>query len=324
MKKIDILDRKILFELDQDSRQSASKIGKKLKTNKNVINFRINKLVEEGVIRQFVTMISPSNLGLKPYKFYLQLQNLTKDKERTIEEIGQKLPVYWMARVSGKWDLIIGVLAKSQKDLNKIKQELLKILNDNIVNKTFSMVTEAPQYYRNYLIETKEISKVKYWIGDSNTKIIDKKDYEIIKIMAENSRIQIIELAKKVKLNVKTVIKRTKKLEKEGVIYDYRISLNLNKMGYKYYKCFLTLKNSDNKRLKEFLEYCQSNKNIIHLIECVGDWDYEPEIEAESDEKFYEIINEIREKFKDIFREIETINIIKEYNYVCLPCAIIQ
>jgi Lrp/AsnC family leucine-responsive transcriptional regulator len=318
--KIDNLDKKILYELDRNSRQSASQISKKLRVHKNVINFRINRLVERGVIRQFVTIISPSVLGLIPCKIYLQLQNLIEEKQKDIIQFIEKLPLYWAAKVSGRWDVIIGVLVKDMKEFNEIKNKILEKFGDDITNKTISILVEAPYYYREYLIEDKNKKmEIKYWIKEVKKEKIEDKDIEILRLLADNSRAPIIEISEKVGLTVKTIISRIKTLEKSGIISDYRISLNLDKIGYEFFKCFIALKKADQKRINDFIDYCGLNKNVIHLVECVGDWDLEPEFEIESFEKFQQQLSEIRNKFSDIIRSIETINILEEYSYVCLP-----
>lgn len=316
--KIDNLDKRIIYLLDRNSRQSASEIGKKLRVHKNVVNFRINKLVEKGIIRQFVAMISPSVLGLIPCKVYLQLQNFDEKRQKEIISFIQTLPLYWAAKVSGRWDFIIGVLVKDFQEFNEIKQKILNNLGKDIIKKDISILVEAPHYYRDYLTDSKT-NEIKYWIKSTKKQEFDEKDVEILKILSKNCRTPIVDLSDKLKINVKTCINRIKNLEKKGVIYDYRISLNLEKIGYRFFKCFISLKKADKKRLNEFLDYCHENKNIIHLVECVGEWDFEPEFEIESFEKFLEQLSEIRNKFNDIIKTIETLNILEEYSYVCLP-----
>ncbi|HJX50672.1 MAG TPA: winged helix-turn-helix transcriptional regulator, partial [Candidatus Nanoarchaeia archaeon] len=247
---IDSLDRKILYELDHNSRQSASQISKKLRVHKNVINFRINRLIEKGVIRQFVTIISPSVLGLIPCKIYLQLQNLTDEKQKSIIQFIQKLPLYWAAKVSGRWDFILGVLVKDIKEFGDIKNRVLEKFGEDITNKTISILIEAPYYYREYLTEDKSKKmEIRYWLKESRNEKLDYQDIEILRLLANNSREPIVEISEKVKLTVKTVISRIKSLEKSGIIADYRISLNLDKIGYRFFKCFISLKNADKKRI---------------------------------------------------------------------------
>jgi len=62
--------------------------------------------------------------------------------------------------------------------------------------------------------------------------MIDEKDLKIIKLLQENSRIPYTELAKKVGISDVAVIKRIKKLEKQGVIRKYTIVIDPKKLGY--------------------------------------------------------------------------------------------
>lgn len=319
MEQIDLLDRKILYELGHNSKQSASKIARKCRVHRNVVNFRINKLLEKGIIKQFVAIISPSALGLTPYKFYLQLQNFTEEKEKQIIELIKTMPVYWAAKVSGRWDFIIGLLVKNSQELNELKLKILSELGNDITNKSLSMLVEAAYFYREYFLDEKEFSPIRYWIRKAENNKIDKKDIEILKILANNSRKSVLDISKKLNISVKTVMTRIKNLEKKEIIADYMISLNLENIGYKFFKCFISLKKANKLDIKRFTEYCRTNKSIIHLVECVGDWDLEPEFEVKSYEAFYKIVSDIREKFGGIIKNIETIDIIKEYSYVCLP-----
>jgi len=317
--KLDLLDKKILYELDRNSRQSAAEIGKKVRAHRNVVNFRINKLIERGIIREFVTIISPSIMGLVPYKIYLQLQNFTETKEKKILELIRELPVYWAAKVSGRWDFIIGLLVKSPGELNEIKLKILNTIGEDIVNKSISVLVEAPYFYREYLLETKHPAEIKYWIKSLEENKLDQKDSQLLKILAKNSRASILDLSKKLNLSVKTIISKIRRLEKMKVIADYRISIDLEKIGYKFFKCFISLRKASKEDVQKFIDYCHANRNITTLVECVGDWDLEPEFEVESSEQFNKIILDIRNKFSSIIKTIETIDIIKEYSYICIP-----
>ena len=57
MLKLDLKERKILYELDNNSRQSFTKIGKKVGLHKNVVAYRIKRMKKIGVIRFFYTVI---------------------------------------------------------------------------------------------------------------------------------------------------------------------------------------------------------------------------------------------------------------------------
>ena len=53
-------NKKILKLLDLDARQSNIQIAKKLRVSKNVVNYNINKLEEDGLIKGYNTIVDAS------------------------------------------------------------------------------------------------------------------------------------------------------------------------------------------------------------------------------------------------------------------------
>jgi DNA-binding Lrp family transcriptional regulator len=60
IEKLDLKDRKILYHLDLDSRQSFAQIDKKTGLHK-VVALRVKKLQEKGIIRNFLHLLIPQN-----------------------------------------------------------------------------------------------------------------------------------------------------------------------------------------------------------------------------------------------------------------------
>ena len=53
MIKLDAFDRKILEELIENSREQVSTIAKKVRLRRENVNYRINRLVRLGLIKEF-------------------------------------------------------------------------------------------------------------------------------------------------------------------------------------------------------------------------------------------------------------------------------
>ena len=105
--KIDIKDRKILYSLDRNARQSYSSIGRQVELHRsNVIN-RIEKLKKQDIIFNFPTYVDISKLGYNIYRYYFIFQYLTQDiKSNIIKEL-----------VDSKYSLFV-VTAEGQIDLS--------------------------------------------------------------------------------------------------------------------------------------------------------------------------------------------------------------
>src|SRR3989338_9168493 len=104
--ELDLKDRKILFELDVDARQSLAEIGKKVGLSKEVVNYRINRLMEQGIIKGFYARIDASRVGFAVFRTFLRLQDITPEKEKEmIDYIVAKKPIGWCITVQGNWDI---------------------------------------------------------------------------------------------------------------------------------------------------------------------------------------------------------------------------
>ncbi|MFA7576414.1 MAG: winged helix-turn-helix transcriptional regulator, partial [archaeon] len=73
---LDLKDRKILYELDLNSRQPNVAIGKKVFLSKDSVSYRINKLIENKIITGLITRINATKLGYSFYNVFLKYQNI--------------------------------------------------------------------------------------------------------------------------------------------------------------------------------------------------------------------------------------------------------
>jgi DNA-binding Lrp family transcriptional regulator len=81
MYNLDVKERKILYQLDIDSRQSFRSIGRKVGLSKDVVSSRVKKLQENGVIRQFYPIINPMRMGYTWLRLYFLSVYNSEDQE---------------------------------------------------------------------------------------------------------------------------------------------------------------------------------------------------------------------------------------------------
>lgn len=124
--KLDKKDKKILSVLDKNARFSIADISRKTGIQRDSVLYRINKLKKLGAIRFFHTVLNPSILGYEIYSFvFFRLQNLTIEKEKTfITYLKNNSNIVYVAKTTGKWDLVINIAAKNLKQFDEILQSL--------------------------------------------------------------------------------------------------------------------------------------------------------------------------------------------------------
>jgi len=145
---------------------------------------------------------------------------------------------------------------------------------------------------------------------------LDGKDKKIIRELQENCRQTIAEIAKKTKLARDVVVYRIKKLEQEGVIKQHHTMLDHSKLGYPLYAHVLfslyNIKPEEEERLVGFL---QKHKNIIYVAKNSGKYDFTIGVCAKNYKEFDNIVREIRQKFANAIKDIESLPTVEEFKF---------
>lgn len=290
---LDKLDQKLIQELFRNSRASNSELGKKLLASKEVINYRISRLLNEGIIKKIIPLVNYSRLGYTIYR--IQLKFNFKDKEKWPSFFKTIPQTSWMVELQGNWDLVVLFWIKNNLEffqiVNKIKQEfgantqeMLITMVDSIYNLPPNFLSEQPK---------KEPFYYKLEISKEPPVDLDELDFAIIKELMGNGRIPILELARKIHSSATNVNYHLSKLIKNKVIIAFIPVIDHTKLGLTHFKITLNLVNPAQKnQLKEFLLNSQS---VIYITESYGSYDLEFEV--------------ITWKINDLFNLLEQISI---------------
>lgn len=252
-------------------------------------------------------------------KFYLQLSGFRKEIENEMDNhLLSDKRISWVAKCEGRWDLMIGVYVESLNQLDAIKKDFFKKYEKYITAYDIVFLVEGYTSQRTYLLNKKSTpQKIEKFIGAQKVEL-DKKDKQIINLIANNARFDYLDIAKKLDLNIKTVQKRIKELEDNGIIQGYVTFLDPKTIGYNFFKLCIYLQNYQTK-FNSFLRYCMELPNVIHIIESLGPWEIELEIETENLEDFYNLTHQIRNDFSDIIKKTESVIISDEMKLDFFP-----
>lgn len=116
---IDDLDKKILNFLQNDARLSFVKIAKQLDVSEGTIHLRVRKLIEEGVIKGFYTIVDPDKIGL-PIRAFIGLQADPSLYESILKKLSEINGVYGIYDVTGEFSALIDVKVGSKKELTEL------------------------------------------------------------------------------------------------------------------------------------------------------------------------------------------------------------
>jgi len=306
--KLDKVNRRILAELDKKCRIPTTMLAKIVRKSRQTVEYRIRQLIENGVIISFNASINPHKIGYKLYKIYLKLRNIPREKKRLFEYLKSCPITYWMGECSGTWDLIFAVFCKSDYEFFRFKNELISKFNKIIVEEWGQSLIDVKQYPKMYF--TNEVSEPTIFAGDVIDNKLDELDYAILGVIVNNGRISIAELAEKVKSTPIVVKRRLERMEQKGIIIQYRIGIDLNKLGLELYKAIFTLDRYTKEDETKLLSYISQLPNVHYLINNM--WSLELEVVVSNYKEYYEIIEHIKEEFSQVIRTVDSVLMITD------------
>lgn len=319
--KLDKKDKEILYELDKNSRITSSRIAKKLKLSKDIVQYRIKKMQQLGVIHKFLTILDTAKLGYTTYKFLIKLQNISPRKEKQmIKYLVNHKHTQYVVTTQGIYDIIINVLASSPDELTNVLNEINQHYGKYIAQKDMLIMVKTFFFYRDYLVDksSHELRKNVFFGSKPGSIELDEINRKMVRLLGKNARISLIDMAKQVELSSDTVLKRLKKLEQNQIIQNYVMIPNTEKIGYLFYKVLLKFNNNESSE-QTFFQFCKEHKHIWWWSKSIGIADAEINIDVESEEEFKKILNDIKMRFHTVIRELTPIKITQTYKFNLYP-----
>jgi len=326
MANLDLKDRKILYQLDLNCRQSNSQIGKKVGLSKQVVDYRIKKLQDEDFIQNYFTVIDSYKLGYDVYRYYLTFQNITTDKKKEIIDYFVKYKNSWVVvTLRGLYDLSLVLWVRNIPEFYNFWDKTNDLYGDYFAEKIFSIYAVAHCYPSSYLL-IKEYQNNNELKNDRNTFQItggkkqikiDNLDYKLLNEIAINARIPLIDLANKIECSSQTTNNRIKNLMKNGIIQAFRTNIDIYKLNFQGFKVDLFLKESSKR--KKIWNYLKLNPYITFINTSAGYADIEIEFVIENSEKLIEIIEEVINKFPNAIKKYLYYSSSNFHKIQCLP-----
>jgi DNA-binding Lrp family transcriptional regulator len=315
--RIDVIDRRILLELDKDCRQSDKSIGRKVGKSREAVRYRIKQLEKNGVIDGYITTINPNKFGYHLFKIFLQVANIEEERQRLIQYLETGESVYWMGQTEGNWDMIFATYAKDQVEFFEIKNDLLTRFRNIIVKMATGELVDVRQYPKNFLLpdEFKRASdwdKTLLWGGVTAYNELDAVDKRIILLLSNNARMSVVELAGRVNTTAAIVMTKLKNLEQKNILQAYRVALDLNKLGLQFFKAIIYLKQLPPDRKATLYEYVRNHPKMVYLIRTFTPWELELEFVVESYQECNGIVSALRAEFADVINNYELVIVYKE------------
>ena len=218
MKELDLIDQKILYELDLNARISAAELAKKLRKSKETINFRLNRLLSKQYLKGFYTVLNTSKLGWFYYKVYLNLRSTTPEKEQEmLIYLQQQDYVSYLASTSGSHDCIFLIMVHSPVEMSQFMNLFLGEFGEIIQEKEMVAFLTVHRFNQKFLYSGK-IQKDFFYPIEIQNYSLEELDKQILNLLKNQARMSLTQMAQELNVDYKVISYHLKKLEKEKII----------------------------------------------------------------------------------------------------------
>jgi DNA-binding Lrp family transcriptional regulator len=321
MVDLDLKDRKILYQLDLNCRQSNAKIGKKVGLSRQVVEYRIKRMEDEGVITGYTTHINSFNLGYQVFRIYIKFHDTSEEKKQEIIKYFTDYKNTWVINsVKVPIDLAIVLWVENINKFYSFWSKTLQSYEKYFEKYESSIYVKSIDYKKSYLIKDEKDSndrKLYDTTFQGKSLKIDNVDYHILNELAQNARVSLIDLAKKLECSSQKVGYRIKELHNNNIIQGFRIHINYKKIGLNHFKIDIYLKQF--KSRDSIIHYLEKQPYFTVLNVSIGWADIEPEFVVDNVENLLEILEDINKKFPNVIRRQVFWIIGKNHKFRWLP-----
>lgn len=305
---IDLKDRKILYQLDLNCRQSNAQIGKKVGLSRKVVDYRIKRMEDAGIIRYYWTAIDTFILGYQVFRIYLKFQNITlKIKNDLINYFVNYKNSWAVITPKTPVDFVAIIWVNSVSEFYHLWNKIVEKYDDYFSFKNISNIVQVVAFDKSYLLSEKDEnierpSLYEIKIADEIVKL-DRIDYEILNELAIDARIPLIDLAKKLNCSSQNTKYRIDNLIKKGIIKAFRVYLNYSKIGLHFFSIDVYLKKHDQKN--KIISYFKRKTCLEYYQNDIGWADIGFQVVLKNTDTLLELIDEFNDNFSDSIKKHE-------------------
>ena len=316
MIKLDLKDRKILFYLIKNSRQSLKTIGRNVGMSKELVSYRIRRLIKNKIINNFSIVINFEKLGYSLMQTHYKFININPTiKEEIIDFLVTNKNTMYVSLIEGTNDLQVDFYMGKPHEFESLLDEIREKYHQYVSFKSSRLPIRAEFYDYTFLLD-KTIPKTKIinWIWGQSLLCIDDLDFKILLQLSKDSRMPIKNIANNINSTVSTVNYRINQLEKQMIIARYSVNIDWSKIGYRWFHLQISLR--DYSKKNQIINHMRNNPNLIRIFKFLNiDVDLHFTLLLQNMQQLRNIIEDISTRFPNSINDYIFYSTFKVYKY---------
>lgn len=319
---MDKLDQEILKLLVLNPRQSQPQLAKQLRTSREVLAYRINKLKREGLLMYYFNFLDVFKVGNFSWYYILIKHNLSQEEEEQLVHLLKENPIYNTGYpVLGGYDFSLSCIVRDKETI----YDLIAAINDVFRQKIskcniFELIEQ--HYFYGHFMGIDYIKNDHFVIKQTEQIMLDKIDIAVVKSLFTAPR-KGMELANELDLSIDTVRKRTKKIY-DGKILNSFAEINFRKLGYLSYEYVAIVRALDAGLRKKIISYAKMHNSFREVFFSIGEYNVLANLIVKDAEQLKIVLTEFKKIISDQLLDDKLLLVYpEEERYIGNPLKII-
>jgi DNA-binding Lrp family transcriptional regulator len=267
--------------------------------------------------RQVITPIPFINLHLLGYSIYHLFFTVGGEKrgqqDALIKSLVSSPSVLWVGEFGGEFQYGVGVCGKRLPPLIEFLTTLSSKHGAIFHDKAVSLQVSSTIFPRRYLSNKRfSVSPITVTFDKKEVVDIDALDSKILSGLTTYGHLSHRQLALTLQVPLSTLELRLQKLRARGVIAGDIYAVDAAKFNMESFKLLVYTKGLDAELSSRMFNFCARHKNVTTLIDCIGTWGYEVNVEVVRAEEVTRIIQDM---YEHLGSSIHTIKTLTKFRY---------
>lgn len=285
--------KKFIFESTKNSRITTKELGKKTGMSQQSASYIKSQMVSKKQLNP-TTIIDAIKLGyvnvLVGFNFINPENSL---KKKVISGLKENPSIILVEECKEGIDLLVIYSTLNLSAFNKVHTEIIQEYYQKIKTNFVCPVIVTHEYRKNYLIKKLDDKDI-ILFGDRTLREISKNEEKVLNELIKKPNKKLIDISTSLKIQVKSVIKLKKSLEKKFIIKGYSNILDNTTLEIERQIIFLRFSGEGIKLIDKFLEFSRYNKNIVECTKLIGEYQITIAIENINN---IDVLKKIRSEF---------------------------
>jgi Lrp/AsnC family transcriptional regulator, leucine-responsive regulatory protein len=312
--KLSLLERQFLLLTHFDPTRSVKDIASSLATKPHRVRYIKAQLSEKGIItvRPFIDTFK---LGLLEYKIYLSLgaDSLLKLHE-VVQWLNQRAGVSWIGEPSSHYDVVFDLLTTDPLEVRRILSMISKEIGVAIENRLICQVLALTFLEKTYLATSSQPRKVVFRrIQEATPLALSPELAQLLEALVRERAYSESTLSKNLGVPRSTLQGRMKALEDLGVIKGLIQHIRAVRFGLQVRRLLVSCRHLDDASRRLFYEHFIAIPELVVVVECLGEWDFEVTIEVHDGRVLQKIASNLKKTFAEQIKEILEIEFLAQH-----------